>query len=107
MREPVVKGLNTTQVVDGCSVYRDRVGLWMKLETSCTMQLEKSTLTAVSIALIQDALLRRKGQPETKRGPMTTQKDSKKPQVGIIMGSDTELPVMDEAALVLETFATP
>lgn len=38
---------------------------------------------------------------------MTTPKDRKKPQVGIIMGSDTDLPVMGKAAQVLEKFGIP
>jgi phosphoribosylaminoimidazole carboxylase PurE protein len=38
---------------------------------------------------------------------MTTAKDRKKPQVGIIMGSDTDLPVMFEAARMLEKFGIP
>src|SRR5260221_9766957 len=34
-------------------------------------------------------------------------KNSRKPLVGIIMGSDTDLPVMSESAKMLEKFAVP
>ncbi len=34
-------------------------------------------------------------------------KDSRRPLVGIIMGSDTDLPVMDESAKMLEKFSIP
>ena len=36
-----------------------------------------------------------------------SKKDSKKPLVGIIMGSDTDLPVMSETAKMLEKFEVP
>lgn len=42
-----------------------------------------------------------------REGGLTTQRDGLKPVVGIIMGSDTDLPVMSEAAKMLEKFGIP